>query len=77
MAKKTQVDEETVDLPEVRVGEVWESLAAADMVDMHRRLRVMEEPDGDGQVAVKNLVSGRVSHIALERFAPPNYRRAS
>lgn len=66
------------DLPDVRVGQVWESMDPRDMEDSHRRLRVLEAVDSDGRVHVENLVTRRRSHIALERFVPgpSGYRRA-
>lgn len=70
--------EAEVDLPDVRVGQVWESMDPRDMEDSHRRLRVIEPADSDGRVHVENLVTRRRSHIALERFVPgpSGYRRA-
>jgi hypothetical protein len=64
--------------PDVRAGQVWESLAREDMVDNRRRLRVLAGADEDGQVLVENLVTRRKSHIALDRFKPlaGQYRRA-
>lgn len=63
--------------PDVRVGQVWESLRPEDMADNHRRLRVLAEADEDGQVLVENNVTRRKSHVALDRFRPVagGYRR--
>ena len=64
------------DLPEVKVGEVWESTDPRED-ERRRRVRVEEVPEDGGQVTVSNVETGRTSHIARERFVPgaSGYRR--
>lgn len=69
-------EDEDVDLPVVRVGELWESMDPRDDDNGggRRRVRVVDT-DEDGKVRVENLVTGRVSHIDRDRFVPPHWNR--
>jgi len=65
LAREATAEKEVGD---VREGQVYESLDPRDD-DPRRRVRVMAEPDGDGQVVVENLSTRRTSHVSAERLA--------